>query len=208
MPRRATPDPTAKAVGERIRLLRLERGLTAERLAFESELQSKGFLSDIERGLAVPSLRTLQVIADHLEIPLVDLFTFPERSERERLIERTRTLTPGSIRKLLRDIPGKLPTAAEPAPRREKGPARGGVEPYDIIRSRTGRNIAMDWTRVAMATGTMKQGLIKALTSALAKGGRGTRGLVRQGPATPAPVHSPREREPSPNARGPRRRRR
>jgi transcriptional regulator with XRE-family HTH domain len=105
MPRRATPDPTAKTVGQRIRQLRSERQLTAERLAFESELSSKGFLSDIEKGRASPSLRTLQVIADYLEVLLVDLFTFPERSEREALIDRSRWLAPGTIRKLLHDMP-------------------------------------------------------------------------------------------------------
>jgi transcriptional regulator with XRE-family HTH domain len=105
MPRRATPDPTARAVGQRIRQLRSERGLTAERLVFESALESKGYLSDIEKGLASPSLQTLNAIAEHLEVLLVDLFTFPEHSEREQFIDRTRWLTPGTIRKLLRDMP-------------------------------------------------------------------------------------------------------
>ncbi len=105
MPPRSTPDPTAQAVGQRIRELRSERRVTAERLAFESELGSKGFLSDIERGRARPSIATLQVIADYLEVLLVDLFTFPERSEREKLIDRTRWLTPGATRKLLNDMP-------------------------------------------------------------------------------------------------------
>jgi transcriptional regulator with XRE-family HTH domain len=105
MPRRETPDPTAKAVGQRIRQLRGERGLTAERLAFESELGSKGFLSDIEKGRASPSLRTLQVIADYLDVPLVDLFTFPDEDERQQLIDRSRWLAPGTIRKLIRDMP-------------------------------------------------------------------------------------------------------
>ncbi len=105
MPRRKTPDPTAKAVGQRIRQLRSERGLTAERLAFESDLASKGYLSDIEKGRASPSLRTLQVIADYLEVLLVDLFTFPERDDRQALIDRSRWLSAGSVRKLLRDLP-------------------------------------------------------------------------------------------------------
>jgi transcriptional regulator with XRE-family HTH domain len=105
MPRRATPDPTALAVGARIRVLRGEQGLTAERVAFESEVGSKGFLSDIEQGRARPSIATLRHIADYLGVRLVDLFTFPEASEREALIDRTRWLTPGAVRKLLRDMP-------------------------------------------------------------------------------------------------------
>jgi len=66
MPRRETPDPTAKAVGQRIRQLRGERGLTAERVAFESELGSKGFLSDIEKRTREP--RKL-VVAENVTVP-------------------------------------------------------------------------------------------------------------------------------------------
>jgi len=47
MPRRTTPDPIALAVGARIRQLRREQGLTLEKLAYESDLGSKGYLSDI-----------------------------------------------------------------------------------------------------------------------------------------------------------------
>jgi transcriptional regulator with XRE-family HTH domain len=137
MPRRATPDPLAKAVGKRIRQLRSERRLTAERLAFESDLGSKGFLSDIEAGRASPSMRTLQRIADYLEVVLVDLFTFPEESEREDLIDRTRWLTPGAIRRLLRDMP-RGPAEAGPAGRSKvRGPAK--AEPYPAATARNGR---------------------------------------------------------------------
>jgi transcriptional regulator with XRE-family HTH domain len=139
MPRRATPDPLAKAVGKRIRQLRGERRLTAERLAFESDLGSKGFLSDIEAGRASPSMRTLQRIADYLEVVLVDLFTFPDQSEREDLIDRTRWLTPGAIRKLLREMP-RGPVEGGPVGRskpRTLGPAK--TEPYPAPTSRSGR---------------------------------------------------------------------
>jgi transcriptional regulator with XRE-family HTH domain len=137
MPRRATPDPLAKAVGKRIRQLRSERRLTAERLAFESDLGSKGFLSDIEAGRASPSMRTLQRIADYLEVVLVDLFTFPEESEREDLIDRTRWLTPGAIRKLLREMP-RGPAEGGPAGRsRTRGPTK--AEPYPTQTARPGR---------------------------------------------------------------------
>ena len=51
MPRRSTPDPLALAIGQRIRQLREEAGLTQEKLAYEIGM-SKGFLSDIEKGLA------------------------------------------------------------------------------------------------------------------------------------------------------------
>ena len=133
MPRRATPDPTAKAVGQRIRELRGERGLTAERLAFESELGSKGFLSDIEKGRASPSLHTLQVIADYLEVLLVDLFTFPERDERQQLIDRSRWLAPGTIRKLIRDMPrGPVTTRGPAGPAKTEGYGARAREPCKL----------------------------------------------------------------------------
>lgn len=112
MPRRAKPDPLAEAVGHRIRSLRTEAGLTLEQLAWESEISSKGYLSDIEKGLARPTLPTLMRIARRLEVDLLDLVTFPEQSDRQRLVSFTRTLPAGTIRKLLGEFtdpatPGK-----------------------------------------------------------------------------------------------------
>lgn len=102
MPRRSTPDPLALAVGERIRVLREEAGLTIEKLAFETEV-SKGHLSSIERGLVRPTIQTLQVLADGLDVLLLDLVNFPGDGDRQRLVDETRKLTPGAVRKLLRD---------------------------------------------------------------------------------------------------------
>ena len=45
-------------IGEKLRLLRLQRGLTQEELADRCEL-SKGFISQVERNLASPSIATL-----------------------------------------------------------------------------------------------------------------------------------------------------
>jgi transcriptional regulator with XRE-family HTH domain len=104
MPRRKVPDPIALAIGTRIRQLRLERGVTAESMVFEGEVRSKGFLSDIEKGLALPSLITLTQVADSLHVALVDLVTFPEKDERHALIDRTRSLSRGVLRKLLREL--------------------------------------------------------------------------------------------------------
>lgn len=101
MPRRRTPDPLAKTVGARIRQLREESGLTMEKLAYESDLGSKGYLSDIEKGLARPTLRTLKVLADHLGVLPLDLLTFPEDDERQRLVDCIRTMSSAEIKKLL-----------------------------------------------------------------------------------------------------------
>jgi transcriptional regulator with XRE-family HTH domain len=104
MPRRSTPNPLAQAIGQRIRQLRKEQGLTAEKLAYESEVGSKGFVSDIEHGLALPSLVTLERIAQRLEIELFDLLVVPERSCRDKVIELTRQLGKGPLTRLLREL--------------------------------------------------------------------------------------------------------
>ena len=101
MPRRSTPDPLAAAVGRRIRDLRVEAGLTLEKLAYESELGSKGHLSDIERGLTRPTIQSLKVLADHLNVELLDLVTFPGASSRQELVDLTRRLSTGTVRSLL-----------------------------------------------------------------------------------------------------------
>ena len=80
-----------------------------ERLAFESELGSKGHLSNIERGLTRPTIHTLKIIADRLEVDVIDLVTFPEDSERHKLVERTRWLGRGTTRKLLRETESAQP---------------------------------------------------------------------------------------------------
>lgn len=92
MPRRQNPDPLAQRIGQRIRQLRQRAGLSLEKLAYESELGSKGHLSDLERGLTRPTINTLKAVADRLGVPLLDLVTFPEDSERERLVEALREL--------------------------------------------------------------------------------------------------------------------
>ena len=89
MPRRLTPDPLAEAIGSRIRQLREEAGITLEKLAYESDVGSKGYLSDIERGLAMPSLTTLQRLAERLQVALIDFVCFPERDDRQALVDRT-----------------------------------------------------------------------------------------------------------------------
>ena len=97
MPRLKKPDPLAKAIGRRVQELRVERGLTREKLAYENDI-SKGTVSDLERGLARPSVVTLERIADGLDVELVDLFTRPAASERHRVIDLTRGASTASLR--------------------------------------------------------------------------------------------------------------
>ena len=74
-----------------------------EKLAYESELGSKGHLSTLERGLARPTIQTLQSLAERLEVKLLDLVTFPEEDDRARLIAETRGMSAAEIRRLLKE---------------------------------------------------------------------------------------------------------
>ncbi|HKQ68897.1 MAG TPA: hypothetical protein VJT73_06150 [Polyangiaceae bacterium] len=60
-------------------------------------------MSGIEKGLVRPTLQTLTILAERLEIDLLDLLTFPEESPRHQLVDLTRRMTPGTIRRLVRD---------------------------------------------------------------------------------------------------------
>lgn len=61
-------------IGEKIKLLRVRNNLTQEELAERSEL-TKGFISQVERDLASPSIQTLVDILDGLGTNLQDFFT-------------------------------------------------------------------------------------------------------------------------------------
>lgn len=69
-------------IGDKLRRLRLQRGLTQEELADRCEL-SKSFISLLERDLTSPSLDTL---GDLLETLGSDLPTFFRKTESEKLV--------------------------------------------------------------------------------------------------------------------------
>lgn len=66
----------ALELGRRIRALRKAAGLTVVVLAERCEI-SQPFLSQIERGLATPSLTTLYALAHQLDVPLGSLLDPP-----------------------------------------------------------------------------------------------------------------------------------
>jgi transcriptional regulator with XRE-family HTH domain len=106
MPRRTEADPLATQIGARIRQLRKGLGLTQEKLAYEAGLKSKGHLSGIEKGLVVPTLPTLALIAERMNVELIDLVTFPDSADRHALVDLTRTMKVGTIRRLVREARG------------------------------------------------------------------------------------------------------
>lgn len=100
---RTTPDAVAERVGARIRLLREEADFSF--VAFvEATGLGRGYLSELERGLVVPTVGKLQQVADALDLTIADLVIGD--SLREQVFEATRGLTNAELRALLRQLGG------------------------------------------------------------------------------------------------------
>jgi transcriptional regulator with XRE-family HTH domain len=70
-------------VGERIRLLRQQRGLSQERLAFNADMNTS-FIGSIERGQKSPTIDSLEKIAAALDVTLEELFSFEANRPNQR----------------------------------------------------------------------------------------------------------------------------
>lgn len=91
-------------VGSRLKMRRLARRLTLQDLAEKSEL-SAGLISQIERGLTTPSLRSLRQISGALEMPVGWLFEPAPHPSDEAIVRasnrRRMDLGPGAMVKEL-----------------------------------------------------------------------------------------------------------
>jgi transcriptional regulator with XRE-family HTH domain len=75
----ASETPIEVDLGARIRALRLARGLTLRRMAADAGV-TESFLSQVERGVASPSIATVQRIARALGQSIAELFAADERA--------------------------------------------------------------------------------------------------------------------------------
>jgi transcriptional regulator with XRE-family HTH domain len=75
-------DREAFELGSRIRQLRLDRGLTLQAVAGRAHV-SQSLISQVERGLASPSISTLRRIAGALDVPIAALFLGGDMSDDE-----------------------------------------------------------------------------------------------------------------------------
>ena len=108
----AAEDAGDERLGETIRLLRQRAGLSIQEVATSTGL-STGMISQVERALATPSIRTLRLLSIALAVPISYFFEARETAEPSRYIVRR------NDRRLLRlTASGVLKEALTPA---EKG---------------------------------------------------------------------------------------
>ncbi|TKC94574.1 helix-turn-helix domain-containing protein [Polyangium fumosum] len=111
--------PLVSQVGARIRLLRLERGLSTKTLGQRSGLWPS-HLEGIELGRISPNVVTVRAIAEALKVQPFDLLNCDTTSDHGALVEDMRHWNPTTVRKMLvviRDRLGNL----------ERGSVRPGL---------------------------------------------------------------------------------
>lgn len=67
-----------RQVGQNVKRIRKERGLSQEELGFECE-RDRTYISGIERGVRNPTVVVLQEIATALKVPAAKLLEVPGR---------------------------------------------------------------------------------------------------------------------------------
>lgn len=98
---RSKPDPYAARVGGRIRALREEADISFDAFVGETGL-GRGYVSELERGLVVPTIKTLARVARTLEVTVADLVL--DDSTRAEIYEATRSMTERELAALLTAI--------------------------------------------------------------------------------------------------------
>ena len=94
---RKDPDPLAERVGGKIRTLRIDAEFSFDAFVEETGL-GRGYISELERGLVIPTLTTLARVAEALELTIADLVAAD--SVREQLYLATRDLPEAEVRRL------------------------------------------------------------------------------------------------------------
>ncbi|HEY8075877.1 MAG TPA: helix-turn-helix transcriptional regulator [Labilithrix sp.] len=99
---RLVPDELAAQIGGRIRALRSEQKISFDEFVERTGL-GRGYVSELERGLVVPTVGTLARVATVLGVTLADLVV--GESDRERVFSALRgapASTLAAVRRLVR----------------------------------------------------------------------------------------------------------
>ena len=108
-----------RMIGDRIRQLRKEKGLSQEKLGYESELHCT-HIGSIERGQKNWSIDTMIKMAKGLNVEVADLFIFPmppadAKKVKKALVEDINASSPESV-KILSDLLNGLKSLQRPSP--------------------------------------------------------------------------------------------
>ena len=108
-----------RLIGDRIRQLRKEKGLSQENLGYKAELHYT-HIGSIERGEKNWSINTLIKLAQGLNVEIVDLFNFPmppadAEKIKQSLVEDINLSPPETI-KILSDLLHGLKSLKIPSP--------------------------------------------------------------------------------------------
>lgn len=94
---RLEPDPLAARIGQRVRALR-----TAAEFGFDAFVEEtglgRGYVSELERGLVIPTIGTLARVARALDVTVADLVI--GETDRERLFSDLRRADPKLVREI------------------------------------------------------------------------------------------------------------
>jgi transcriptional regulator with XRE-family HTH domain len=161
-------------LGGRVRSLRRERGLTLKALGGRAGL-SHPFLSQVERGLARPSVTSVERIAAALDVPVAQLWAPPRRREGAVLLPHAEA--PGAPRELL-GTPG-APSVLEWAGGRS-WPAETASHAGEVLVyvARGALEIELDGTVHALEEGDAVAFDGALLHRLRRRGGHGTRALI------------------------------
>ena len=120
-------------LGAQVRALRRERGLTLKALGQRAGL-SHPFLSQVERGLARPSLESVQRIAGALDVPVGQLWA-PPRPEEALVIRRDEGDAVEAHGAMLRELAADsgTPIVREWTARSRRWPAAADARPGELL---------------------------------------------------------------------------
>ncbi len=104
------PDPLAKRIGTQIRALRTSRSINFDAFVEECGF-GRGYISELERGLVVPSATVLNKIASVLEVTIADLVVGD--SPRDTLYRETANLRRDQVLELL-DVVRRMRESSPP----------------------------------------------------------------------------------------------
>ena len=131
---RTSTNGAASDLGAQVRALRRERGLTLKGLGQLAGL-SHPFLSQVERGLARPSVGSVQRIAHALGVPVAQLWAPPRRPDAVDIVrahEGRRSETGGALVRELPAEPG-MPVVREWSSRGRRWPEHAEARLGEVL---------------------------------------------------------------------------